>query len=302
MGIQDRDYYREGSNRFFDSWGRQGATVWLIVITSVVFIVQCLGQPPAVSPLVEVGRYSYSKIIDGEIWRVMTPVFLHGGLFHLFFNMLLLYWAGSWLEDIYGPREFLAFYLLGGIFASCAKIVVQATDIAIVSPSIGASGAVMATLVLFAFHFPWQRVHVWFIFPMPVWAVALLYVILDGLGAAGVGRGGIGYIAHLGGALFGALYFQTGIRFTHLFARSPRVARRMRPKLRVIPPPVQEEIREPVGAAVESAPRPKEARDDLEAKVDAVLAKVSKHGQESLTPEEREILFKASELYKKRRQ
>ena len=45
MGIQDRDYYREGSGRFLDAWGRQGATVWLIVITCVVFFVQCLGGP-----------------------------------------------------------------------------------------------------------------------------------------------------------------------------------------------------------------------------------------------------------------
>jgi hypothetical protein len=59
--------------------------------------------------------------------------------------------------------------------------------------------------------------------------------------------------------------------------------------------------REPVGAAVEAPPRTKEGRDDIELKLDAVLAKVSKYGQESLTPEEREILFKASELYKNRR-
>jgi hypothetical protein len=58
---------------------------------------------------------------------------------------------------------------------------------------------------------------------------------------------------------------------------------------------------EPVGAAIESRPRPREGNDEIESKVDAVLAKVSKLGQESLTPEEREILFKASELYKKRR-
>jgi hypothetical protein len=77
---------------------------------------------------------------------------------------------------------------------------------------------------------------------------------------------------------------------------------RVRPKLRVVVPPVEEEAPEPVGASVQAAPRPAEAADEqLEAKLDAVLEKVSKYGQESLTPEEREILFKASELYKKRR-
>ena len=75
MGIQDRDYYREGSNRFFDSWGRQGATVWLIVITSVVFFVQCFSVPPTKSPLVEIGAYSYADIVAGESGGC-SPIFL----------------------------------------------------------------------------------------------------------------------------------------------------------------------------------------------------------------------------------
>jgi hypothetical protein len=160
---------------------------------------------------------------------------------------------------------------------------------------------VTATLVLFAFNFPWQRVSVWFILPMPVWALVVLYVLMDALGAAGIGRGNIGYVVHLGGALFGALYYQAGFRFSGLFRRSPRPARRIKPHLRVVTAPEPDDTPEPVGAAVESQPRQKNGRDDLEARVDAVLAKVSEHGQESLTPEEREILFKASELYKNRR-
>lgn len=300
MGIQDRDYYREGSNRFLD-FGRQGAVVWLVIVTSVVFFAQCLAGHPITSPLVKYGWYSYPDIMQGEVWRLFTPMFLHSGLWHLFFNMLVLWWAGSALEDLYGPREFLAFYLISGVFASCVNFMADASGLTRILPGIGASGAVTATLVLFAFHFPWQRVYVWFVFPMPVWVLVVLYVLLDGLGAAGFGRGGVGYIVHLGGALFGAVYYKTGLRFGDLFTRSPRSARRARPALRVVPPPEPEETPEPVGAAVESPSRPKEASDDLEAKVDQVLAKVSKYGQESLTPEEREILFKASELYKKRR-
>jgi membrane associated rhomboid family serine protease len=300
MGIQDRDYYRDGSNRLFDVWSRQGATIWLIVITSVVFFAQCITGHPLASPLVEIGCYSYPEIIAGQVWRLVTPLFLHSGLMHLFFNMLVLYWAGTLLEEIYGAREFLAFYLIGGTFASCVNVLVTALG-APAAPGLGASGAVMATLVLFAFHFPWQRIYVWFIMPVPVWVLVVVYALLDSLGAVGIRGGNIGFVVHLGGALFGALYYQTGLRFTELFARSPRASRRIRPQLRVVPPPEIDDTPEPVGAAVENQPRPKEAADDLEARVDAVLEKVSKYGQESLTPEEREILFKASELYKKRR-
>jgi hypothetical protein len=93
------------------------------------------------------------------------------------------------------------------------------------------------------------------------------------------------------------------VRFSAAFTRRTRPAgSRVRPQLRVVSAVDPDDTPEPVGAAVESQPRPKEAADEnLEAKVDQVLEKVSKHGQESLTPEERDILFKASELYKKRR-
>jgi hypothetical protein len=92
------------------------------------------------------------------------------------------------------------------------------------------------------------------------------------------------------------------VQFSRLFTRGPRTS--VRPKLRVLPAPAEAQEREPepVGAPVQATPRPNEAADEqLEAKLDAVLEKVSKHGQGSLTPEEREILFRASELFKKRR-
>ena len=301
MGIQDRDYYREGSGRFLDAWGRQGATVWLIVITSVVFLVQCFSAPPILSPLLEAGMYSYPDIVAGEVWRLLTSAFLHGSLWHLFVNMFVLYWAGSRLEELYGSREFLTFYLVSAVFANCLKLILQAAHLVPPVPSFGASTAVTAALVLFAFHFPWQQVYVWFVLPMPMWLLVVLYVALNCLGAMGLGQGGIGYIGHLGGALFGALYFQTGFRFGDLLRRLPRPARQVRPQLRVVAPSDLDDTPEPVGAAVANPPRQRQSRDELEATVDALLAKVSEHGQESLTPEERAILFKASELYKKRR-
>src|SRR5580700_4993412 len=104
MGIQDRDYYRDSSNSFLGAWGRQGAVVWLIVITSVIFIAQLMTGNLR-SELYDLGKYSFDKVLSGEIWRLLTPLFLHANFLHLFVNMLVLYWAGSRLEEIYGARE-----------------------------------------------------------------------------------------------------------------------------------------------------------------------------------------------------
>lgn len=303
MGIQDRDYYREGPS-FLDRVGQQGATVWLIAITCGVFFGQMFSGMLK-SPLVEIGEYNPERILAGEVWRLLTSVFLHADLLHLFFNMFVLHWAGLRLEEMRGAREFTIFYLTSGV---CANLIYLATYVAGLSPfttAVGASGAVVAVLVVFACYFPRQRLLLFFVIPIPAWGLVILFVALNLYGAVGgngpfVGKD-VAFIVHLGGAVFGLLYYQSGVQFSHLFTRTP--APRARPKLRVLaPPPPEEEIPEPVGAAVEAEPRPaKPADEQLEAKLDAVLEKVSKYGQESLSAEEREILFKASELYKKRR-
>ena len=316
MGIQDRDYYRE-HHSFLDRVGQQGATVWLIAITVGIFFGQTLTTVPGVrggepnpilrSLLVSVGAFDVDRIADGEVWRLVTPVFLHAGLWHLFGNMLVLYFTGIRLEQRYGSREFILLYLAAGIFASLVYFGMQMAGNASPARAVGASGAVFGVLVVYAFHYPRQQVLLFFVIPMPVWLLASMWVALDMFSAAGEmanpngARSQIAHFAHLGSALFGFLYYQSGWEFRRLFARRPASSDRLR--LRIAPPP-DEDVSEPVGAAVETAPRPREkeaADEQLEAKLDAVLAKVTKYGQESLTVEEREILFRASDLYKKRR-
>jgi membrane associated rhomboid family serine protease len=303
MGIQDRDYYREGPS-FLDRVGEQGAVVWIIVLTVAAFIVQHMPGNPLDGAL-----YDADAVASGEVWRLFTPLFVHAGVWHVFFNMLALYWAGSRLEERYGAAEFALFYLLSGTFALAANHLVLLAGLDATRLGLGASGAVCAVLVVFACHFPRERLLLFFVIPIPAWGLVALFVALDLAGAAGMRPGqNIGFVVHLGGALFGALYYVSGVELAGAFRRSPRP--RARPKLRVVPPP-SEESSEAVTVAVPSAPPPSAASapssarapadEQLEAKLNAVLEKVSATGLESLTPEEREFLVKASETLKKRR-
>src|SRR5262245_13271086 len=98
MGIQDRDYYREGPS-FLEKVGQQGATVWLIAITCGIFLGQCVTGAPGRGPLAQLGIYDTKLILDGEVWRLFTSMFLHNDLLHVVFNMLILYFVGRRLED-----------------------------------------------------------------------------------------------------------------------------------------------------------------------------------------------------------
>lgn len=302
MGIHDRDYYRESAGSMFDAWGRQGVTVWLIVATCVAYAGQMFTAQQPDGGLTGAAVYDPRRVAEGEVWRLLTSVFLHAGVFHLAVNMFVLYWTGLRLEDRYGGTEFLLFYLVAGVFANLVNFGVQSAGLVPPNPGLGASGAVTAVFVLYACHYPREQILVFFVIPMPIWLVVILYTGLDAAGVFGLRRQGIGYLVHLGGALFGLLYWQTGIRLASVVPRLPAARTHRPPRLRIVPadrddPPA----RTPPPAAAKPAPADPPAEVPLEARLDAVLAKITAHGQGSLTAEERDILSRAGEVFKKRR-
>jgi membrane associated rhomboid family serine protease len=313
MGIYDREYYRREGPSFLEAITRHGQVCkWLIIINVVAFFLQLATNPgppqfdedeygnpvrvdatPAFS-VTKAFELDTDQVKQGQVWRLLTYAFLHAGLWHIFFNMLFLWWFGSQMEDLYGSREFLIFYLVAAVLGG---IVFQLTAMAHVGPHlcIGASGAVTAALVLFAFHYPRQIIYVWF-FPIPIWLLVVFEVGQDLFGFLNPGSAGnTAVTVHLAGALFAFVYYKSDIRlwsFVPDFSAVRRLSRRS--NLRIY----REEPRRPVAVGTQSTT---ENSEHFEAKVDAVLEKVARYGQSSLSESEREILNRASELYKRRR-
>jgi hypothetical protein len=213
--------------------------------------------------------------------------------------MWFLWLFGGYVEELYGRWEFLAFYLTAALMGSLAFVAQAALGwhLDMKSAGLGASGAVMGVMVLCAFHYPRLTILLFFVLPVPVWALAVFHVVQDSFGLLG-GGSGIAFSAHLGGAAFAALYYQMHWRLLSFWPkfRSWKNQRR-RPRLRVFRG--DEESREPVPVA--TVPPAMDVDEQLEAKLDAVLAKVARTGQSSLTDAEKQILLRASEIYKKRR-
>lgn len=154
---------------------------------------------------------SWNSLVEGRIWTLMTSVFSHSMLFHLFINMYVFFGFGAMLETHLGRKRFLRFYLLAGLAGSFAHSFVSA--ILLGRPelmALGASGAVSGVIMLFSFMFPHEKLLLFGFIPIPAMGGALLFVGLDLWGLIAQTQGGtlpIGHGAHLGGALFGFLYY-----------------------------------------------------------------------------------------------
>ena len=142
---------------------------------------------------------------DGEIWRLFTYQFLHGGTFHLLLNMFALWMFGSELAPRWGARFFLRYYFIcaigGGILFTLARL---GTWI----PSVGASGAIYGILMAYAMWFPNRQVYLYFVLPIRVRYLIVFLILLETTQAIQSTGTGIAHAAHLGGMGFGYVYLR----------------------------------------------------------------------------------------------
>ena len=147
-------------------------------------------------------------------WQMITHMFMHGSFTHLLFNMFGLYMFGSRLEQMWGAKRYINFYLITGLGAALLHTLVQDYEITqglvnINQPTVGASGALFGILVAFAMYWPNTQLFLMFI-PVPIkakWAV-IGYAAFELFAGISGFQAGVAHFAHLGGALFGFILVQ----------------------------------------------------------------------------------------------
>jgi hypothetical protein len=216
-------------------------------------------------------------------------MFVHGGLLHLAGNMLMLFVFGAPVEHRMGSRAFILYYLYCGVGAAVAGLALSAAMP--VGPFIGASGAILGVALAFAIFWPDAEL---IAFPIPIPMRARTFVAalvgLDVLLWWLTPNDGIAHVAHVGGAIFGYLFF----RVRSLSRRSPAPPPRPVERVVVVQSGGAESARPSPLPPQARPPRRRVDADPVAAEVDRVLDKISAQGLGSLTPAERRFLDEVS--------
>lgn len=184
------------------------ATIFLIAVNVIVFVVTWLA-PRAGVYLALIPAY---VVRGGAWWQLVTYMFVHGGLRHIFFNMLAMFLFGIQLEQRMGSTEFLLYYFFSGIGAGLATLLIfNATGIGDTAV-VGASGAIFGLLLAFASFFPDARIFIFGLLPIRAPMAVLLFAGIEIALQLWNSRSGVAHLTHLAGLAFGYLYLLVRFR------------------------------------------------------------------------------------------
>jgi membrane associated rhomboid family serine protease len=303
MGIYDREYYR----------GETGGSGWLtglapvcktiIIINVAIFLLEQL--TPQVQYTTYLAASPESTLRRFRLWQLLTATFLHADIWHLLGNMWFLWMVGREMESLYGNRDFIAFYVGAALFSTLIWVVLDALAGG-QHIMIGASGAVMAVVMLYTLYYPRREVLLLFI-PMPMWLLLVIFLFYPLLPLPRGETTQVALEAHLAGAGFAVAFKQFDLRLSRLIA-----GRAFRPKLRIFSPVRREQSRSRSpspsrSAASVGAPGKSSGsvsvlpEEQLDKRLDEVLAKIAREGRGGLTDEELRVLQEASRRARIRR-
>jgi membrane associated rhomboid family serine protease len=253
----------------------------LLIINVGVFLVQMIAGPSFTYTFGLVPADVLGKL---RLYQLVTYMFLHGGFFHILFNMFMLWMFGSEMERTWGSDTFIRFYFFTGVGAGVLSWITAPSSMSV---TIGASGAIFGILLAYAMTYPNRMVLVYFLFPVKVKYLVIFLGAVEFIAAFNYTAPGIAHFGHLGGLLFGYIYIRWfGVSsYGRPSAKGwwdpaswGEAARKWRAKRRL---------------KVIDLQKKRDAERRLE--VDRILEKIAREGMESLSAEERRILEEESD-------
>jgi len=277
--MTDRDYMRrgyDGSAPRNPFWATYPATKGLLIGLVAIHVLMAMLKASAPDAWLWIWRVLSLQpdlvLNKFFIWQLATAALLHAqGMWHLLLNCIIIFFFGRIVEQRLGMKRYLLFCLGATVTASLFYLLwgVLRTDL---HPMLGASGLGMGLLALAALWYPHMTVLLFFVLPMPLWILAIALLVIELLQALSADSN-IAHTAHLGGALYGWIYYRYGARIDSLFRAIDRNSNERRRK---------------------KERRRAEEEQELRCRLDLILDKVNKEGMPALSDEERRFLKRAS--------
>jgi membrane associated rhomboid family serine protease len=250
------------------------AVKYLLLANVGVFFLEFLWG----SELINLFGLTPALVKKGFVWQLFTYMFLHGGFFHILFNMFALWMFGCEIERSWGTKEFLKYYFITGVGAGFFTFFLSFNSRI---STIGASGAIFGILVAFAMMFPDRPIYLYFLFPVKAKYLVIFFAVIEFFASFRHTSDGIGHFAHLGGMIIGYIYIKSDWRISSFF-RSSRYL----------------DYLKNLGYRhrMKSINKKREREQQLLEKVDDILDKINRVGFDHLTKEEKKTLEEASQL------
>ena len=171
----------------------------LLIINCIVFLAEMVLERQGYLHITNM--LALNAIWTGRfrVWQLVTYMFMHEGFDHIFFNMFALWMFGSVLENCWGWKRFLFFYMVCGIGAGLVNLLVPGWGL-----TVGASGAIYGLLLAFGMLFPNEYIYLYFLLPIKAKWFVIGYALIE-LFEGFFSTGNIAHFAHLGGMLFGLI-------------------------------------------------------------------------------------------------
>jgi membrane associated rhomboid family serine protease len=306
MGIYDREYIRGESSGAGLFSGVTPVTKSIIAISGVVFLLQNLlswdSNGITVPWLAASPEFTFHHL---RLYQLLTATFVHVHIWPLVFDMWFFWIIGREMESLYGSRDFLVFYLASAVVSTLGGLAVAASA-GMNVPIMGSWGPIVAVLTLATLFYPKKEILFFFI-PMPMWVLLSIYIAIPLLARFGGGAPGIELGVVLASAGFAYAYKQLDLRWSRLAS-----GRGFRPRLRIFSSVGYDQGRprasgpsrssSSVGGGGRSAAVSVLPEEQLDARLDEVLAKIAREGnRDGLTEEEQRILQEASRRARIRR-
>jgi membrane associated rhomboid family serine protease len=185
---------------------------WLLISNTAIFILMTLaGQLGFEQRFWIFELVPKAVIYNFALWQLVTYMFLHGGLLHILFNMLTLYWFGPDLERTWGMQRFLKYYFVCGIGAGVCVVLAELIFGFSSARTLGSSGAIYGLLLAYGLLFPDRTILFFFVIPMKVRHFVWIMGLLAFYSSIAGGNTGVSNVAHLGGLLVGYVYIRMKI-------------------------------------------------------------------------------------------